>query len=170
MHRPRWLIELCKEAANGIKIAKKSKIGLDDLTRVLPAFGQRRIDDAIAEFGSQCPQLSELISAFSRQNERYTTDELIKTLRNRIMTAVHPQIVGSTPPSNEVEVAHFLFQIGFLTARRDLSEKHYEHIAYAEAPHLLKDRTNLDDGVTWEIHPVYRQTLKLQNVPTKFQK
>jgi hypothetical protein len=169
-HRPRWLIELCKEAAKGLKSAKKTKIGLDEITAVLPAFGQRRIDDAIAEFGSQCPQLSELLSAFSRQNERYTTDELIKTLRDRIMAAVHPQIVGVPPPANEVAIAHFLFQIGFLTARRDISENHYEHMVYADAPHLLKDRTNLDDGVSWEIHPVYRQTLKLKNVPTKFQK
>ena len=169
-HRPRWLIELCKEAAKGVDINKKSRIGLDELIAVLPAFGQRRIDDAIAEFGSQCPQLSELLSGFSRQNERYTTDELIKTLRDRVLTAMHPQIAGVTPPADAVAVAHFLFQIGFLTARRDISEKQYEHIVYADAPHLLKDRTNLDDGVSWEIHPVYRQTLKLKNVPTKFQK
>lgn len=169
-HRPRWLVELCKEAANHLRITKKTKIGRDDITTVLPAFGQRRIDDAVAEFSSQCPQVSELLSAFSRQNERYTTDELINTLRNRVMAAVHPQIVGTTQPASEVEVAHFLFQIGFLTARRDFSATHYEHLAYSDAPHLLKDRTNLDDGVTWEIHPVYRQTLRLQNVPTKFRK
>lgn len=168
-HRPRWLVELCKEAASNLNVSMKSKIGLDDITAVLSAFGQRRIDDAVAEFGSQCPQLSELLSAFSRQNERYTTDELIKTLRNRVMMAVHPQIVGITSPTSEVQVAHFLFQIGFLTARRDFPDRHYEHLVYAEAPHLLKDRTNLDDGVTWEIHPVYRQTLRLQNVPTKSQ-
>lgn len=71
-HRPRWLVELCKEAAKSIKVAKKTKIGLDDVTSVLPAFGQRRIDDAIAEFNSQCPQVGELLSAFSRQSERYT--------------------------------------------------------------------------------------------------
>lgn len=70
-HRPRWLIELCKEAAKGINLTKKTKIGLDDITTVLPAFGQIRIDDAIAEFGSQCAQIGELLSAFSRQNERY---------------------------------------------------------------------------------------------------
>ena len=149
---------------------KKSKIGLDELTAVLPEFGQRRIDDAIAEFGSQCPQLSELLSAFSRQNERYTTNELIRTLKNRVMEAVHPQIAGVTAPADAVSVAHFLFQIGFITARRDISAEKYEHFSFAEAPHLLKDRTNIDDGFSWEIHPVYRQTLKLQNVATKFQK
>lgn len=168
-HRPRWLIELCKEAASNLDSEKKQKIGLDNVTAVLPTFGQRRIDDAVAEFSAQCPQVSELLSAFSRQNERYTTDELVKTLRNRVMTAVHPQIVGISTAPSEVEVAHFLFQIGFLTARRDFSNGHYEHLAFADAPHLLKDRTNLDDGVTWEIHPVYRQTLRLQNVPSKSQ-
>lgn len=169
-HRPRWLIELCKEATKSAKAARRTKIGLDDITSVLPKFGQGRIDDAIAEFQSQCPQVGELISAFSRQNERYSTDELIKTLRNRVFGAVHPQIVGVSSPAREMDVAHFLFQIGFLTARRELGNENYEHLAYANAPHLLKDRTNIDDGMTWEIHPVYRQTLKLQNVPTKSQR
>lgn len=168
-HRPRWLIELCKEAAGNLDTNKKQKIGLDNITSVLPAFGQRRIDDAVAEFSAQCPQISELLSAFSRQNERYTTDELVKTLRNRVINAVHPQIIGLSASPTEVDVAHFLFQIGFLTARRDFSNGHYEHLSFADAPHLLKDRTNLDDGVTWEIHPVYRQTLRLQNVPSKSQ-
>lgn len=169
-HRPRWLVELCKVAAKRLNIDKNSRIGIDELTEVLPAFGQRRIDDAIAEFGAQCPQLSEVISAFSRQNERYTTDELIKLLRDSVIPAVHPQIVGVTAPADAVAVAHFLFQIGFLTARRDIAEDSYLHLAFADAPHLLKDRTNLDDGVSWEIHPVYRQTLQLKNVPTKFQR
>ncbi|MCA3040121.1 MAG: hypothetical protein ING37_05935 [Rhodocyclaceae bacterium] len=165
-HRPRWLIGLCKEAAKSAVVSWRKKIGLDDITSVLAVFGQQRIDDTIAEFQAQCPQVGELVSAFSRQNERYQTDDLIKTIKNRILGGVHPQIVGISGAPDAVEIAHFLFQIGFLTARRDLSGGHYQHLAYAEAPHLLSDRTNFDDGVSWEIHPVFRQVLRLQNVPT----
>ncbi|MCA3019218.1 MAG: hypothetical protein ING62_11290 [Rhodocyclaceae bacterium] len=160
------MIELCKEAAKSAVVSGRKKIGLDDITSVLAVFGQQRIDDTIAEFQAQCPQVGELVSAFSRQNERYQTDDLIKTIKNRILGGVHPQIVGISGAPDAVEIAHFLFQIGFLTARRDLSGGHYQHLAYAEAPHLLSDRTNFDDGVSWEIHPVFRQVLRLQNVPT----
>ena len=66
-----------------------------------------------------------------------------------------------------MEVAHFLFQIGFLTARRDISPDSYEHLAYSDNPALLNARTNVDQGFSWEVHPVFRQVLKLKNVPDR---
>jgi hypothetical protein len=62
-----------------------------------------------------------------------------------------------------VDVAAFLFQIGFLSARRNLEDGGYEHLTFADKPDLLRARTNLDDGVRWEIHPVFRQALQMRD-------
>ena len=43
----------------------------------------------------------------------------------------------------------------------------YEHISFEDNPALLKSRTSVDNGVSWEIHPVFRQALQLKNVDTK---
>lgn len=168
-HRPRWLIELCKTASLGASSNGHTKITLDDITQQLGAFGQSRIEDTIVEFHPQCEKIEDLLIAFSGQNERYTTDGLMSVIRNRVLQSVHPKIVGAIGVAGPREVAHFLFQIGFLTAREDYKDGTYKHLAFADRPNLLRTVTNVDEGMSWEIHPVYRQTLSLKDVPSKSQ-
>lgn len=163
-HRPRWVIELGKISARSAKVARRSKVNFDDINDQLEEFGRKRIDDAIAEFRSQCPQLEELLTAFVGQSERFTTDQLISTISNRILQAVSPQIVGVLGKPSAREVARFLFQIEFLTARKERLDGGYDHVSFPENPALLGARTNIDQGYSWEIHPVFRQVLKLKNV------
>ncbi|MBF0436846.1 MAG: hypothetical protein HQL77_15945 [Magnetococcales bacterium] len=156
-------IELCKKSASNVI---GEKILFNNIDIVLEPFGKRRIDDMVAEFQSQCPNIEELLVAFADQPERLKTDDLIKTIKNRILQSIHPKISGISGDPSEREIAHFLFQIGFLTARKDFNDGSYEHLAFSDNPSLLSSRTNVDQGYSWEIHPVFRQTLKLKNVHT----
>ena len=166
-HRPRWLIELCKESS---KEANNTKILFTDIDNILEEFGKRRIDDTVAEFQSQCPEIEELLSAFAQQDERYSTADLLSTIKNRILQGVNLKIEGVLGSPSNKEVAHFLFHIGFLTARKEYDDGSYDHITYEQEPTLLKSKTNIDQGVSWEIHPVFRQALSLKNVKTARQK
>lgn len=166
-HRPRWLIELCKVAAKNSYSNGRQIITLDDIVKQLDSFGDRRIQDTIAEFKSQCTEIENLIIAFSGQPERFTTDELISLVGKRILQGVYPRIEGVIGSPSAREIAHFLFQIGFLSARVDHSDGSYNHLTYFDRPHLLRATTNVDEGVSWEIHPVYRQALKLKNKASK---
>lgn len=163
-HRPRWLVELWKVSAQAALKNKHGKISFDDISTELEAFGKRRVDDTVAEFKSQCGQIDELLVAFANQPERFTTDILLRIITNRVLQAIKPKIVGVTGTPSSKEVAHFLFQIGFLTARKDLANGQYEHLAFADNPALLSARTNVDQGYSWEVHPVFRQALNLKNV------
>lgn len=163
--RPRWLIELCKSAV----VARPNRSGVDkitltDLNAVLKPFGLRRIEDTVSEFKSLCPEIEELITAFADQSERYLTADLTKTISNRVLQSVNPQIVGVARKAGPLDVAAFLFQIGFLSARREGKNGVYEHITFSDNPTLLVARTNIDQGVSWEIHPVFRQALNLRDV------
>jgi hypothetical protein len=124
----------------------------------------------VAEFRSQCPEIEDLLTAFVGQPEWFSTANLISTINNRILQSVQPKIAGITGKASAQEVASFLFQIGFLTARKDLPSGDYEHLAFADNPRLLSARTNLDQGYSWEVHPVFRQALKLKNVREKKQR
>lgn len=161
--RPRWLVELAREAARSADLARRGKIELGDITQRLLELGRRRIADTVAEFSPQCPQVNELIQAFSRQPEEYATSELVGTISRRILQSISPTIVGIQKNPTPIQVAAFLFQIGFLSARRTLEDGEYEHISYTEQPDLLQTRTNLDDGVRWEIHPIFRQVLQMRD-------
>jgi hypothetical protein len=167
-HRPRWLVELCKEAGKAASRRGAPKINWDDIQAQLAAFGRKRIEDTVAEFRSQCPEIEELLGAFSRQPDLYTTDELLKTIHNRIIQAVNPHLVGLGGRPSDLDVAHFLFQIGFLAGRRDYGgDRGYDHVLYREQPTLLRARTNIDDGLRWEINPIYREVLNLGRVAGK---
>jgi hypothetical protein len=157
------MIELAKTA--GIKAVKNkhSKINRHDIFEVLDVFGKKRVEDTIAEFRSQCPEVGELLSAFSRENEELSTDELIQIINTKILSHTSPNITGCIGKSTALDVAAFLFEIGFIYARRDFFDGSYEHISFSDKPALLKSRTNVDSGFKWEIHPVYRQALEIRD-------
>lgn len=111
-HRPRWLVELWKISAAAAVKARREKINFDDIQKELEAFGKRRIEDSVAEFRSQCPGTRRIVGRILvSQPERFTTDELIKAIQNRVLQAVHPRIVGLLGAPSPKEVAHFLYQI-----------------------------------------------------------
>lgn len=162
--RPRWLVELWKVSAKAAKNKSSAIIDLPHINDELELFGQRRIDDTVAEFKSQCPQVEELLVAFINEPEWFSTEDLTKIIQRKILDkSIQPRISGVTGAPSTWEVAHFLYQIGFLTARKDRGDGKYDHFSYAENPRLLSARTNLDQGHSWEIHPVFRQALKLKN-------
>ena len=61
------------------------------------------------------------------------------------------------------QVASLLFEVGLYYGRRQLKGGSCEHSAYADSPHLLASRTDLDSGLTWEIHPIFRQALDMRD-------
>jgi hypothetical protein len=161
-HRPRWMIELAKEASKSAIERRHPFIRLEDITSKLTAFGARRIADTVAEFKPQCQQIQELITAFQNQREDYSTSELIDTISRRVLPSVSVRIEGIPHQPDARKIAAFLFYVGFLTARRDLPSGGYEHFTYSEKPDLLESRPNIDQGMSWEIHPVFRQALGLR--------
>lgn len=169
-HRPRWMIELCKAAAAEAYETKSTVIALENIIKKLGSFGQNRIEDMVVEFQPQCEKIRQLIVAFAGQNERYSTDQLLNLIRNRVLQGVAPKIVGVLGNPAPREVAHFLFQIGFLSARQDHDDGTYTHYSFVEKSELLVTENNLDQGMSWEIHPVFRQALELKDVESKSQK
>lgn len=162
-HRPRWIIELAKVAANSAAGIRRTRITRDDIVGELAAFGRRRIEDTVAEFRSRCPETEELISAFTRQKEQFTTDELLKIIDNKILTHIQPTIAGVSGRPNNINVASFLFELGLFYGRRDFPDGSYEHVTFSDSPSLLRSRANLDEGLSWEIHPVFRQALNIRD-------
>jgi hypothetical protein len=166
-HRPRWMIELSKGGAAIAAGRSHQRITHDDLIADLTKFGDRRIQDTVAEFRSQCAEIEELISAFSRSSEQLTTDELFRLIENKILNHVDVRIAGIPGRPKGIHVAAFLFEVGFVYGRRDYGDGKYDHFSYAERPSLLRSRANMDDGLTWEIHPVFRQALEIRDTRGK---
>lgn len=166
-HRPRWLVELCKVAGKRAKRLNHARINRDDIFAELATFGERRIQDTVAEFRSQCPEIQDILASFRRTQEEMSTAELFSLINNKVLNHLKPNIVGVMGNAQARDVASFLFEIGFMFGRLDLPDGKYEHITFSERPHLLKSRTNIDDGLRWEIHPIFRQALEVRDVEGK---
>lgn len=158
--RPRWLIELCRNAASVTAERQSEKIEWEDIDDALPSFSGRRVEDIVAEFKPQCPQVQELIDAFRHQYDHMKTDEIMKIINNNIVQHVNVQINGKR--SDGRQIASFLFEIGIICARQDFDDDSYEHIYFTDQPSLFISRTDTDSGYTWEVPPAFRKALELK--------
>jgi hypothetical protein len=156
------VVELAKVAAASAVKRGHNRISRNDIFEQLEKFGRRRIEDTVAEFKAQCPDIQELIAAFAHEREQLTTAELLKLIENKIMSHLSPSIMGISGKPSSLQVASLLFEIGLYYARREREGGSYEHYDFSNKPSLLKARTNIDEGLTWEIHPVFRQALEIR--------
>jgi hypothetical protein len=162
-HRPRWMIELSKGAARRAVGEGRQRITRENLVADLAAFGNRRVQDTIAEFSAQCPEVGDLIAAFRQEPEQLTTDELYRVINNKIANHLNPKIVGVVGRPSARDIAAFLFQAGFFYGRQDFDDGSYQHVTFSDRPHLFTSRSSPDDGLCWEVHPVFRQALEMRD-------
>jgi hypothetical protein len=160
--RPRWAAQLCKLAGRDAFDKNTSLISIGHVRSVLREYGQLRVNDLYKEHRHQCPTLQELVESFSGGTQRFTTDELLDHISEKIVKRIGvPAIDGVNAEKGTLSVAHFLFRCGFIAARDETDPTGLVFVRYEERPNLLSTRANLDDGLDWEIHPSYRQVLRI---------
>ena len=165
--RPRWIAQLCRMAAERAVREKSPRIGGHHVNQVMPAFSQQRLADLYREHQHQFAELKALLESFSGAPPRFSTPELLARLNERFVTPMSadkiPRIDG-VAYSEVPQLARFLFRMGFMNGNnanyRDRGVPQF--VQYENRPDLLHVRTNLDDGMNWEIHPVYRNVLSIQ--------
>ncbi len=159
-HRPRWAIQLCKLAQDQAKEEKSPIIGKAHIDKVWGPYGNNRIADLISEHKHQCREIEELLSGFRGAERRMSQADLLEWITKHITNHMKPTIEGKITQT-AMSVAHFLFRIGFIVARAEDKNEHYEHYFFDDMPDFLSGRTNDDFGVQWEIHPCYREALDI---------
>ncbi|MEM7250878.1 MAG: hypothetical protein AAF493_05625 [Pseudomonadota bacterium] len=157
--RPRWATELCRLAGRRAQQINADAIRPPHVKHVLEEYGRFRWSDLIAEHQHQCPAIGEVINAFSRQRARYTTSELLTFLEENVLPHAVVDIDGARA-SSTLEIARFLFRIGFFLGVDDVDGKP-RYFGFDERPDLLVSHTNIDDGLSWNIHPVFRGAIIL---------
>ena len=160
--RPRWAAQLCKHAGKNALSKNVSKIGMGNIAAVLKRYGQFRIDDLYKEHRHQCDQIEDIVESFSGGRSRYTTQELLGHITAKIIRLRGlPKIDGVTAKNGSLGVANFLYRVGFIMARDDSNENNLGFVKFEDRPNLLSSKSNLDDNLIWEIHPSYREVLRI---------
>lgn len=161
--RPRWAIQLCKLAQEAAIRRRGTLIARGDIDEVWGEYGAKRIADLVAEHKHQCAQVQELLNAFRGSERLMSRDELFRWINNRISTHIAPVIEGESTRS-PMEIARFLYRLGFILARSDRPDGSYEHYRFDQMPDFLTARTDEDFALKWEIHPCYREALNIKKL------
>jgi len=161
--RPRWGIQLCKLAQESALRHQSSTITKEHIDEVWGEYGAKRIADLVAEHKHQCPQVEELVNGFRGAERLMTRDQLFNWINNRIANHLAAHIEGQIVRS-PMDIAHFLYRLGFIVARSDRDDGSYEHYTFDQMPDFLSSRTDDDFGLKWEIHPCYREALDIKKL------
>lgn len=161
--RPRWASQLCKMAGKDAAAKRAIRISMGHIKAVLRDYGNLRISDLYKEHRHQCDSLQTIIESFSGGPKRFTTMQLLEHIGEKVVVKGGiPRIDGVTSARGSLSVANFLFRCGFIGARDEADAAGLGFLRFEDRPNLLSSDLNLDDGLDWEIHPSYREILRIQ--------
>lgn len=161
--RPRWAAQLCKLAGKDAHGKSALLISMGHIKSVLKDYGVFRVSDLYKEHRHQCPSLQAILESFSGGRFRFTTSQLLDHIAEKIVIRHGiPKIDGENQDRGTLSVAHFLYRIGFIAARDEGDSTGLGFVRFEDRPNLLVADENLDDGLGWEIHPSYREVLRLK--------
>lgn len=159
--RPRWAAQLCKMAANDAYKKNNSKISMSHINYVMFDYGKYRLSDLYKEHNHQCDQLKNIIESFRNGRKAYKTSELIDFLDEKFLKPVdNPIFIENVKVNSALDIAHFLYRIGFITLDDDSFDNGKSFIRFEDIPDLLIP-SNYNPNDIWAIHPSYRTILHL---------
>jgi hypothetical protein len=164
--RPRWIAQLCRDAGVNAVRDKKDRIGIHHINQAMGEFGKRRLSDLYKEHRYQFADMISLVESFTGGPRRYTTSELLQRIADHYVAQVEAKnipMVDGVPYRDALQLARFLYKCGFIYGNNSAAASIAmpEFIGYDDRPDLLKVKTNLDDGMNWELLPAYRSTLRV---------
>ena len=166
--RPRDMIKLCSFAAKSAydRDENADKILDIDFESILSDYSLNRVQDIVNEFKFELSNIETLlyrmapttkeIRAKIKNTYVYTTSDLLDKIKN-IMSNSTLKLTYKEH-TDPIDIAHFLFKIGFITARKNVGGR-IERKHYDEKKQLLKSGQIGDGGYGWEIHPAYRSAI-----------
>lgn len=166
--RPRDMIKLCTFASKAAYDRdENSKTILDtDFESILSDYSLNRVQDIVNEFKYELQNIETLLYRMAPTTKEirekvkntyvYTTSELLDKIKN-IMSNSTLKLTYKDH-TDPIDIGHFLFKIGFITARKEIDGK-IDRKHYDEKKQLLKSGQIGDGGYGWEIHPAYRSAI-----------
>jgi len=167
-NRPRDLVKLCAMSAKKARNENSAKINSSHILDAMPNFSRSLINDTLAEYKSELPQIERLIYGMkpNRSEGRtgdsfcFTTSELNTKIYKIIQQGQFVFASGNTATVDEL--CEFLFRINFIVAKKRLENgsivrKTYEHESHLSSKYIKA-------GYEWEILLPYRWAIQPESL------
>lgn len=172
--RPRDLVKLCTLAAREAHKTKSNKILTAHFKNIFEEYSQGRIQDTINEYRTELPNIEKLLFGMKpTKKEKVVADSFVfntPQLHLKINNIIQQNsfVYANGKVCSAKDLAHFLYKINFLTARKILEYGEIDR-KYFEENRYLSTGT-VDFGYDWEIHPAYRWALQPDTIQDIFNK
>lgn len=173
--RPRDLVKLCTLAAREAFKSNSRLIKTEHFKNIFEEYSQGRIQDTINEYRTELPLIEKLIFGMKptkKANNSYTDSFVFTTaeLRQKLTNIIQQNrfVFANGKIATAPDLAHFLYKINFLTARKVLEEGEIDRKYFEENRYLSS--STADFGYDWEIHPAYRWALQPDKIEDIFNK
>lgn len=168
--RPRDSIQLIYKLAEYASKNGDSKVLSTHVEKVMPIYSEERVDDLKRECELECPQIKDVIRRFATVDydagaftlDPQTTADFLNSLTTMFSIKLFSKALRPNDTDSTFELWRFLHEIGFLNARvsDNRMDKGFRHISPNDDPDLVSPgRWQEMQGMTWEIHPSYRDYL-----------
>jgi hypothetical protein len=154
-------MQLCRLAGHEAVSVGANRIKWGHVDQILDRYGRNRLDDLSREYRNQCHAIGSVLNAFATHESVYKTRDLLAAIERDILEHVEVSVDGRSRVG-AIEIARFLFRIGFLLARDVREGGSVKYFHFEERDRLLENRANLDDGMDWYIHPAFHRVLSLR--------
>jgi hypothetical protein len=163
--RPRDVVQLMGELAHTALLKKHALINSEVTEQVMWSFSSGRVDDLAVEYAKDCPQLKEIVAAFSGELfvlKAQAVKEILLKLPSYFGITLRGTRLHEGNQDHAFLLWAFLYEAGFLNARilDDRQAKEHRHTMYREDPTLVsRPRWHEMEKTDWEVHPAYRSFL-----------
>lgn len=174
-NRPRDIVKLCTMAAREAFKEKSNKISADHILPILPNFSKSIMNDTIAEYKSELPEIERLLYGMrpSRKEKKtsdnsfsFTTPELHAKLTNILQQGAF--LFASGTRADAAELTKLLYKINFISAKKKMPDGTTVWRSYEQDSHLSSSKINF--GYDWEVLLAYRWVLQSDTVNEIFDK
>jgi hypothetical protein len=161
--RPRWVIELCKQAASNRSAHNQGPLEFEEFEHALQEYGRNRIVDFSSEYRCLCPDIEAILMKFNGSKPKYgRLHELLDFINKNVLPGLDTTIARTKGPVDALAIARLLYRIDFIQAR--IADEHGEmlHIFFQDRPDLLQAKFgDQNDRFEWVVHPGLRKALFL---------
>lgn len=173
--RPRDLVKLCTLAAREAFKDNSRVIKTEHFKNIFEEYSQGRIQDTINEYRTELPLIEKLIFGMKptkKTNSSFADSFVFSTseLRQKLTNILQQNrfVFANGKIATAPDLAHFLYKINFLTARKVLADGEIDRKYFEENRYLTS--STADFGYDWEIHPAYRWALQPYTIEDIFNK
>lgn len=163
--RPRDMIQLVQHLGRNAVDSGALQISQRDVDAIMEKYSRERAEDLAREHQYDCASFLDVVRSFAGCSFELPFEDLRRHLRSipsRFSASVRRKLMKPDDDEDAIAILALLHESGFINPRipDKTRPREFSHVTFLDDPSFVQSsRWNDMQGVTWEVHPVFRSYL-----------